>query len=122
MDYRTLISGDAMSRTSLVLILCFFVPLAVSARVIRVPEDHASIGEALFSALPADTILVAPGTYVENIIWPDTPGLKLLSEAGPELTILDGNAEETVIGIYTGVDTTTIIRGFTIRNGYVEGQ
>jgi hypothetical protein len=26
-----------------------------------------------------------------------------------------------VIGIYSRVDTTTVVRGFTIRNGHAEG-
>jgi len=93
-----------------------------SASILQVPAHFPSVGAALSAALPFDTVLVAPGTYTENLIWPATPGLKLLSEAGAAATVLDGGARETVIGVYTGVDTTTVIRGFTIRNGYVHGM
>jgi hypothetical protein len=92
------------------------------AGVIRVPDDTGSIPMALLLAAPYDTILVAPGTYHVNLEWPAKDGLKLVSEAGPDVTILDGSGDVQVIGIYTKVDTTTVVRGFTIRNGHAEGQ
>ena len=92
------------------------------ADVIHVPDDLHRIDLALFLADPGDTVLVAPGTYEVNLEWPDTPGIKLLSELGPGVTVLDGSGTFQVIGIYTGVDTTTVVAGFTIRNGHAEGQ
>ncbi|MCU0612580.1 MAG: hypothetical protein MUE60_12425 [Candidatus Eisenbacteria bacterium] len=92
------------------------------ARVIDVPDDVAHIGTALLVAFPHDTILVAPGVYEENLVWPNKQGIKLLSTHGPGATALDGGGVEQVIGIYQDVDTTTIIRGFTIRNGRAEGS
>lgn len=92
------------------------------ASTIRVPVGVPTIGLALAISSPGDTILVAPGTYYVNLEWPNKQGLKLLSESGPSSTILDGGADVQVIGVYTGVDTTTVISGFTIRNGHAEGQ
>lgn len=92
------------------------------AAVIRVPGDVTGIEAALLVAAPYDTILVAPGIYHVNLVWPAKDGLKLESEAGPQATVLDGSADVQVIGIYSGVDTTTVVRGFTIRNGHAEGQ
>jgi len=92
------------------------------ASTIRVPVGAPTIGFALAISSPGDTILVAPGTYYVNLEWPNKHGLRLLSESGPSSTILDGGADVQVIGIYTGVDTTTVISGFTIRNGHAEGQ
>jgi hypothetical protein len=92
-----------------------------TARVLRVPAEYPGVAQALAAAAPFDTVLVAPGTYDVNLIWPEIAGLKLLGEAGAASTILDGGARETVIGVYSGVDTTTVIRGFTLRNGHVEG-
>jgi serine protease len=97
-------------------------PSTTAGRTVEVPGDYSSISSALLFALPYDTILVAPGTYCENIEWPYLkPGLKLLSEAGPASTVIDGGGDDTVIGIYAAVDTTTVISGFTIRNGYAAG-
>ncbi|MBN1424299.1 hypothetical protein JXA88_07065 [Candidatus Fermentibacteria bacterium] len=94
----------------------------VHGRVINVPGDHDEIDIALWYALSYDTILVAPGVYPENIVWPlMKQGIKLMSTHGPQLTILDGGGEEQVLGVYSGVDTTTVIRGFTIRNGHASG-
>jgi len=77
---------------------------------------------ALTFSLPHDTILVAPGTYYEHIEWPALrPGLKLLSEAGAEETVIDAQGTDTGIGIYVNVDTTTVISGFTIQEGFAAG-
>lgn len=103
-------------------VLLIMLAATAAGDVLRVPADFARVADALQAALPCDTVLVAPGVYVENLIWPATSGIQLLSEAGAAATILDGGAQETVIGIYSGVDTTTVIRGFTIRNGHVEGM
>jgi hypothetical protein len=108
-----------------VLALCAFLlhlTVASEAAVIHVPTDVTTIESALLAAAPCDTIVVAPGTYFVNLEWPATPGIKLLSETGPQATFLDGRDDVQVIGVYTGVDTTTVIRGFTIQNGHAEGQ
>jgi hypothetical protein len=116
-----------MSRTSslsMTGLLVALVLLAVvpAAAAIRVPTDVSTIGGALQAATPGDTILVAPGSYQVNLEWPSTPGIKLIGEAGALATILDGRDIVQVIGIYTGVDTTTVVRGFRIQNGHAEGQ
>ncbi|HID93181.1 MAG TPA: DUF1565 domain-containing protein [bacterium (Candidatus Stahlbacteria)] len=83
---------------------------------IYVPDDYSTIQEALDAASTGDTVLVAPGTYYENIIWPHTDDIVLLSECGPDSTIIDGKGGGDVIRIGTGVDSTTVIKGFTIKN------
>ena len=94
----------------------------VEATVLHVPSDVATIGGALEAASSSDTILVASGEYRVNLEWPDAPGISLRSESGPSETILDGGGRLQVVGFYTGVDTTTVLSGFTIRNGHAEGQ
>ena len=44
---------------------------------ISVPEDYATIQEALDSAEVGFSIHVSPGTYIENIQWPNTDDLFL---------------------------------------------
>ena len=36
--------------------------------VIHVPDDHATIQEALTASSNGDTVSVAPGTYYENVL------------------------------------------------------
>jgi Right handed beta helix region len=64
---------------------------AASGRVLRVPADAATIGEAVAKAKPGDLVLVAPGIYRESVhITVD--GLVLRGEER-NTVILDGGDE-----------------------------
>lgn len=94
---------------------------AAHAGTLRVPEDYSRIQSALNAAAAGDTVLVSDGTYIERLLWPSTPSIHLLSRSGAAVTIINGGARESCCGIYTGVDTTTVLRGFTFTNGQVAG-
>jgi hypothetical protein len=114
---------DWLKRSLTVVAACLLVSPAVApGATLRVPGQVSTIELALLLSSPHDTVLVAPGTYRVNIEWPAKQGITLVSEAGPAQTVLDGSNDLQVIGIYTGVDTTTVVAGFTIRNGHAEGQ
>ena len=76
-----------------------------------------SIQAGLDSCADNDIVLVGQGTYYENIFWPNTQGIHLISELGADMTIIDGDSAGIVIRIDAIVDSTTVIRNFTIRNG-----
>lgn len=76
-----------------------------------------TIQAGLDSCADNDIVLVGPGTYYENIVWPNTQGIDLVSEVGPEVTVIDGGGVGTVIRCTTDVDATTLIKSLTIRNG-----
>ena len=88
------------------------------ATVHHVPGTYSTILAALNACSAGDTVLVAPGTYYENIVWPSTQNILLKSESGANATIIDGGGIAKVISINTSVYSTTIIDGFTIKNGY----
>tara|TARA_B100000315_G_scaffold215210_1_gene214344 strand:- start:6927 stop:9239 length:2313 start_codon:yes stop_codon:yes gene_type:complete len=86
-----------------------------------VEYPFATIQHGLNSASEGDSVLVAEGTYVENITWPATNGIKLIG-SGEDDCIIDGDSlasvvrfEEELGGI---IDNTTLISSFTIKNGW----
>ena len=107
----------SISATFLIFILATF---PVMAATIHIPADRPTIQAGIYAAVAGDLVLVSPGTYVENI---DFLGklITVQSEAGAEVTIIDGNSTDTVVRISGGTGEA-VIDGFTIRNGYaVEG-
>lgn len=102
----------------LVVAVALLAPVTiVSGGLIRVPGDYPTIQEGLNAAWINDTVLVAAGVYLENISWPVLNGIVLLSESGPDSTIIDGGGLSCVVAMSPYIDTTTVIDGFTIRNG-----
>jgi hypothetical protein len=99
------------------LLLLFFFPFS-PGKVWQVPGDCPTIQAALDSCLIGDTVSVSPGTYYENLIWPSTQRLCLLSLSGAATTTIDGGSTDRVITILTGADAKSMIDGFTIQNGY----
>ncbi len=91
------------------------------ATTIYIPEDYSSIQEGLNSAQFGDTVFVESGTYYENIIWPEVNGIKLIGE-NRDSTFIDGSAEAGVLRFESDdiVDTSTIVRNFTITNGFAQ--
>ena len=113
-----------MLRNSFIyVLLVLLLMLSIStAGTIHVPGDYSTIQAGLEAASAADTVLVAPGSYFENLIWPNTQSIKLLSEQGAVSTIIDGGNIGSVISITFGTDTSTVIDGFTIQHGLGSGN
>jgi predicted outer membrane repeat protein len=95
------------------------------ATTINVPDDQPTIQAGLNIAAEGDTVLVAAGTYFENITWPAVNGIKLIG-SGEEGCIIDGNSLASVIRFTWAlggiIDETTRISGFTIQNGNAGGE
>jgi hypothetical protein len=92
---------------------------AQAERTLRVPLEFPTISEAMEAAAPWDTVLVAPGNYVERVIVKD--GVLLASELGAGETTISydpaGQAEtEAVITLQKCSNSTQVV-GFTIDGG-----
>jgi hypothetical protein len=90
------------------------------AVVIHVPGDSVTIQRGLAGALAGDTVLVAPDTYYERIVWPARDGIVLASESGADSTVIHGSDSGRVVTM-TGASYTnaTVLAGFTITHGLV---
>jgi hypothetical protein len=105
------------SIVSLVLVLSTVLATSAAAQTtIRVPTDQPTIQAAIGAAAPGDTVLVAPGTYVERISF-GNKAITVASEAGPAVTVIDGSAAGPVVTFNGGGTRSVVLRGFTITNG-----
>jgi hypothetical protein len=85
---------------------------------IRVPSNQPTIQAAIDVAKTGETVLVAPGTYVENIDFKGK-AITVTSESGPELTIIDGGNADSVVKFISGEGRDSALNGFTAQNGRV---
>jgi len=101
----------------LVLAISLYPCFAFGA-TINVPADQPTIQAGLASASFGDIVVVADGTYNENIVWPDADGISLRSEHGPSSCTIDGGGAGSVISMTKeSLTKMTVLEGFTIRNG-----
>ncbi len=105
----------------LTFLLLSLVVRSANAATLKVPEDHPTVQQAINAALPGDTVLVAPGRYLERITL--CPGVVVRSvgdsskgAAGlkrTERTVLDGGGNNGKQPGVTMAEGSTL-DGFTI--------
>jgi len=95
---------------------------------IPIPLYYDTIQEGINQCLESDTVLVDTGIYAENINFNGKNiilGSKYLTTQDTSYiakTVIDGNQEGSVITFENEEDTTAILTGFTIINGYAQGS
>ncbi len=112
-----------VSTFALFLVLSFIVVLIpeigilqAEPRTIVIPDDYASIQEAINNANKGDIIMVKAGTYYENVIV--NKPLTIKSQNGPENTIVCTVNTETGKNVFEIAADDVEISGFTIENSF----
>jgi hypothetical protein len=104
------------------IVLLAFTYLPVSATIINIPDDYPTIQQGINASTDGDTVLVQPGTYVENINFNGhniTLGSLFLTTGDTTYiaeTIIDGDQNSSVITI-ENLESGARIVGLSIRNG-----
>lgn len=89
---------------------------AAAQTTIHVPTDQPTIQAAIGAALDGDTVLVAPGTYIERLNFLGK-AITVAASGGPAVTVIDGNGAGVVVTFNSGEGRSAVLRGFTITNG-----
>ncbi len=107
-----------LARILTIVTLCALGLGAASAQTtLNVPSaSYPTIQSAVNATMPGDVVIVGPGIYVENIVFP--PRDFQLIGAGMGQSIIDGGANGSCMSFTQGpVTNAMVIDGFTLRNG-----
>jgi len=115
-----------MKHLSSSLLLLLFA--ACQTPIVQGPAYQSIIQAGINAAVDGDTVLVQPGTYVENInfygksivvasLFLTTGDTAYISQ-----TVIDGNSSGSVVMFENREDSAAVLIGFTITNGYATGD
>lgn len=97
-------------------ILCLFCLGFAEGATLYVPDQYGAIQDAIDAAADGDTVVVRPGTYVENIDFIGK-AITVRSESGASVTTIDGNQTGSVVTFADSEGVDSVLDGFTVTNG-----
>ena len=89
--------------------------------VINVPASAPTIEAGIDVGSHGDTVLVAPGTYVEHIDFKGK-AIEVRSSAGPRSTVIGGGGTSVVVVFKSGETRSPVLNGFTITHGLLGSE
>ena len=105
-------------------VFVFYSFISSWGAIINVPGDYPTIQQGIDASDDGDTVLVQPGTYVENINFNGhniVLGSLFLTTGDTSFipqTVVDGDTSGSVITFGSGEDSTSVIVGLCITNGH----
>ena len=90
-------------------------------QVLRVPDDFATIQQAVDAAAPGDVIMVAPGTYCEQVSITTSDLTLRAAPAVGNPAILNGACETGGFGIHSRGISVTGVSGVEITGFIIDG-
>ena len=100
-----------------------FISTMLFAALINVPDEYSTIQAGINASENGDTVLVHPGTYVENINFNGhniTLGSMFIMTGDTSFisqTVIDGNHSGSVVTINNVESPNALLSGLTITNG-----
>ena len=105
-------------RSAFVCTLSLIAAASVAQTTIHVGpgQSYTTIQSGIDAAVDGDTVLVAPGTYDENINFKGK-AITVSSSGGAAKTIIDGGSRNAAVLFITAETSATTLSGFTIQHG-----
>ena len=105
-------------RSALVCTLSLLATASLAQTTIHVGpgQTYPTIQSGIDAANTGDTVLVAPGTYNENIDFKGK-AITVTSSGGASQTIIDGGQKAPAVVFITSETRASVLSGFTIQNG-----
>jgi len=106
----------AANPVQIVLVAAMSSGMVLAQATILVPAQQPTITAAIAIATNGDTVLVAPGVYLERIDFLGK-AITVRSSGGATVTTIDANQTGTVVTFATGEGPASVLEGFTVRGG-----
>ena len=108
----------------IVVLLVLLISVNCFSNIINIPEDYSTIQSGIDASNELDTVLVQPGIYLENINY-EGKNITVTSlfsttqdTAYISATIIDGDSSGSVASFESGENSTAVLSGFTLTNGF----
>ena len=117
-----------MQRTATLALALALISMPGWGNILNVPGQHATIQAAIDASTNGDTVLVAPGIYLENITFRDknivvsSHYILTRDPATISATVIDGGSPSnpdsaSCVRIVGGQNATAVLEGFTLTRG-----